>query len=162
MDTEEKKPEKEEIQEKQEKQEKREKKERNFSPIFFEVGSKMGVIQRGIHWFTSLIMIVLTLVIVAGVLVSFSRIPGLFKGILNGSKDSLLNLLEYAAEVIIAIELIYVIIAQNLESVVEILMIAFTRELVIRSWDMWEIMLGVVVIAGLFAVRKYLIDKRKK
>ena len=41
-------------------------------------------------------------------------------------------------------------------------MIAFTRELVIRSWDMWEIMLGVAVIAGLFAVRKYLIDKKKK
>ena len=107
-------------------------------------------------------MLVLTVVIVAGVLVSFVRIPGIIKGILDGSRESFLALLEYAAEVIIAIELIYVIIAQNLESVVEILMIAFTRELVIRSWDMWEIMLGVAVIAGLFAVRKYLIDKKKK
>ena len=136
--------------------------ERKFSPIFFEVGGKMGSIQKGIHWFTSLIMLVLTVVIIAGVLVSFVRIPGIIKGILDGSRESFLALLEYAAEVIIAIELIYVIIAQNLESVVEILMIAFTRELVIRSWDMWEIMLGVAVIAGLFAVRKYLIDKKKK
>ena len=136
--------------------------ERKFSPIFFEVGGKMGAIQKGIHWFTSVIMLVLTVVIVAGVLVSFVRIPGIIKGILDGSRESFLALLEYAAEVIIAIELIYVIIAQNLESVVEILMIAFTRELVIRSWAMWEIMLGVAVIAGLFAVRKYLIDKKRK
>ena len=136
--------------------------ERKFSPIFFEVGGKMGAIQKGIHWFTSLIMIVLTLIIVAGVLASFVRIPDLFREILNGSRNSLLGLLEFAAEVIIAIELIYVIIAQNLESVVEILMIAFTRELVIRSWDMWEILIGVAVIAGLFAVRKYLIDKKRK
>ena len=136
--------------------------ERKFSPIFFEVGGKMGAFQKGIHWFTSVIMLVLTIVIVAGVLASFVRIPGIIKGILDGSRESLLSLLEYAAEVIIAIELIYVIIAQNLESVVEILMIAFTRELVIRTWDMWEIMLGVAVIAGLFAVRKYLIDKKKK
>ena len=70
-------------------------------------------------------------------------------------------LLEYAAEIIIAVELIYVIIAQNLESIVEILMIAFTRELIIGNWQMWEILLGVAVIAGLFAVRKFLMSKRK-
>ena len=45
---------------------------------------------------------------------------------------------------------------------IEILMIAFTRELIIKNWEMWELMLGVVVIAGLFAVRKYLFDKKKK
>ena len=138
-----------------------EEKSKKFSPIFFEVGGLMGYIQRGIHWFTSLIMVVLTLVIVAGVLVSFGRIPGIFSAIASGQEGALLLMLEFAAEIIIAIELIYVIIAQNLESVVEILMIAFTRELVIKSWNMWEIFLGVAVIAGLFAVRKFLLDKKK-
>ena len=139
-----------------------EEKGKKFSPIFFEVGGLMGYIQRGIHWFTSLIMVVLTLVIVAGVLVSFGRIPGIFSAIASGQEGSLLLMLEFAAEIIIAIELIYVIIAQNLESVVEILMIAFTRELVIKSWNMWEIFLGVAVIAGLFAVRKFLLDRKEK
>ena len=139
-----------------------EEKGKKFSPIFFEVGGMMGHIQRGIHWFTSLIMIVLTLVIVAGVLVSFQKIPGIFQAIMSGEPGSLMLLLEFAAEIIIAIELIYVIIAQNLESIVEILMIAFTRELVIKSWDMWEILIGVAVIAGLFAVRKFLQDKKEK
>lgn len=139
-----------------------EEKGKKFSPIFFEVGGMMGYIQRGIHWFTSVIMVVLTLVIVAGVLVSFQRIPGIFKTIMSGEPGALMLMLEFAAEIIIAIELIYVIIAQNLESIVEILMIAFTRELVIKSWDMWEILIGVAVIAGLFAVRKFLQDKKEK
>ena len=135
-----------------------EEKGKKFSPIFIEVGGMMGHIQRGIHWFTSLIMVVLTLVIVAGVLVSFQKIPSIFRAIMSGEPESLMLLLE----IIIAIELIYVIIAQNLESIVEILMIAFTRELVIKSWDMWEILIGVAVIAGLFAVRKFLQDKKEK
>jgi len=139
-----------------------EEKGKKFSPIFFEVGGMMGNIQRGIHWFTSLIMVVLTLVIVAGVLVSFQKIPIIFRAIMAGESGSLMLMLEFSAEIIIAIELVYVIIAQNLDSIVEILMIAFTRELVIKSWDMWEIFIGVACIAGLFAVRKFLLDKKEK
>ena len=45
---------------------------------------------------------------------------------------------------------------------IEILMIALTRELLIKSWDTWEIVLGIVGIGILFAVKKYLIDNRDK
>lgn len=132
-----------------------------FSPRFFETAGRMGKVQKGIHWVTSMIMTVLTVIIVAAVLVSFVRIPQLFSDLLSGTQGSLIRLLEYVAEIIIAIELIYVIIAQNLESVIEILMIAFTRELIIHDWEMWELLLGVAVIAGLFAIRKYLFSRKK-
>lgn len=135
--------------------------EKRFSPIFFEIGGKMGKLEKGIHWVTSAIMVFICVVIIAGILVSFIRIPFYFEDLFHHESGSLLALLEYAAEIIIAVELIYVIIAQNLESIVEILMIAFTRELIIRNWEMWEIMLGVAVIAGLFAVRKYLMHRKK-
>ena len=137
-------------------------KEHRFSPIFFEIGSKMGKVERRIHWVTSAIMIFTCMVIICGILLSFIRLPNYFVDIFNKTPNSLINLLEFAAEIIIAVELVYVIIAQNLESIVEILMIAFTRELLIKNWEMWELMLGVVVIAGLFAVRKYLFDQKKK
>ena len=136
-------------------------KEKKFSPLFFEVGGKMGRFQKGIHWFASVIMTLLTIVIIGAVLVSFIHIPGLFTDILDSSDGSLRALLIYVADIIIAIELVYVIIAQNLESVIEILMIAFTRELIIKDWEMWELLLGVAVIAGLFAIRKYLIGRKK-
>ena len=135
--------------------------EKRFSPIFFEIGGKMGNLEKGIHWVTSAIMVFICVVIIAGILMSFIRIPSYFEDLFHQESGSLLNLLEYAAEIIIAVELIYVIIAQNLESIVEILMIAFTRELIIRNWEMWEILLGVAVIAGLFAVRKYLMHRKK-
>ena len=131
-----------------------------FSPIFFEVGGAMGKIERAIHWATSVIMLLLTVLILAGIVVSTVRIPDLFRNLLSGSPNSLLVLLEFAAEVIMAIELIHVIIAQNMESVIEILMIAFTRELVIRQWEMWELLIGVAIIGGLFAVRKYLVKHK--
>ena len=132
-----------------------------FSPIFFEVGGTMGKVERGIHWVTTVVMVLLTLLVLAGIIVSTVRIPGLFRNLLAGKSDSLMLLLEFAAEVLMAVELIHVIIAQNMESVIEILMIAFTRELVIKQWAMWELLLGVAIIAGLFAVRKYLADKDK-
>ncbi len=138
------------------------KKSEAFSPIFFEVGSGMGSIEKGIHWVTSVIMILLSIILVSGVLVSFVGIPNLFTAIINGKPGALIDLLEFAATAIIGIELVYVIIAQNLESVIEILMIALTRELLIKSWDTWEIVLGIVGIGVLFAVKKYLIDNRDK
>ena len=133
-----------------------------FSPIFFEVGSGMGVIEKGIHWVTSVLMIILSIVVICGVVASFIQIPKFFSAIINGEPDSLLNLLEFVAGVIIAIELIYVIIAQNLESIIEILMIALTRELLIRYWATWEILLGIAGVATLFAVKRFLLDKRDK
>lgn len=133
-----------------------------FSPIFFEVGSGMGSIEKGIHWVTSVIMILLSIILVSGVLVSFVGIPNLFTAIINGKPGAMIDLLEFAATAIIGVELVYVIIAQNLESVIEILMIALTRELLIKSWDTWEIVLGIVGIGILFAVKKYLIDNRDK
>ena len=133
-----------------------------FSPIFFEVGSGMGTVEKGIHWVTSVIMIILSVVLVCGVVVSFVGIPDLFSAIISGKPDALIQLLEFAATAIIGIELVYVIIAQNLESVIEILMIALTRELLIKSWDIWEIVIGIAGIGALFAVKKYLVENRDK
>ncbi|MBR6084686.1 MAG: hypothetical protein IKP61_03610 [Spirochaetales bacterium] len=135
---------------------------KRFSPRFFETRGKMGNVQLVIHWLATTIMTLLTVVILAAVIISFLRIPELFKALISGNEGSLIAILEFVASVIIALELIYVIIAQNLESVIEILMIAFTRELIIREWQMWEIMIGVAVIAGLFAVKKFLLPKKEK
>ena len=136
-------------------------KKEKFSPIFFEVGGTVGKVERGIHWATTIVMLLLTLLVLAGIIVSSVRIPALFRNLLAGEPESLLVLLEFAAEILMAVELIHVIIAQNMESVIEILMVAFTRELVIKQWAMWELLVGVAIIGGLFAVRKYFADKDK-
>ncbi|MBQ2049525.1 MAG: hypothetical protein II493_03835 [Spirochaetales bacterium] len=136
-------------------------KENNFSPIFFEVGGTMGKVERGIHWATTVIMVLMSVLVLAGIIASSVRIPDLFRNLVAGKSESLMVLLEYAAEVLMAVELIHVIIAQNMNSVIEILMVAFTRELVIKQWQMWELLFGVAIIGGLFAIKKYLAEKEK-
>lgn len=137
-------------------------KDKHFSPKFFETEGSMGKFQKGMHWVTSALEGILAIVLVAGILFSFVRMPETLFSIFENGTQSLMELVEYIAIIIIAIELIHVIMCQNLDSVIEILMMAFTRELVIRDWAMWELLLGVLVVAGLFAVKKYLLSKEHK
>ena len=132
---------------------------KEFSPKFFETESGMGKFQRIIHLVTTIFEIMLSIVLVAAVLVSMVHIPSFFSEILKDSTTGLKNIINYVAIIIIIIELIHVLNLQNLKSVIEILMLAFTRELVIRDWAMWQLLIGVVCIAGLFATRKYLMHR---
>lgn len=131
----------------------------DFSPKFFETGSTMGRFQRIIHIITTILESAISVVLILGILLSTVHIPGYFIEIFHSGMDGLSDLINYAALVIVVIELIHVLNLQNLKSVIEILMIAFTRELVIREWAMWQLLLGVVCIAGLFATSKYLMVK---
>lgn len=132
---------------------------KDFSPKFFETKTKVGKYQKAIHWITSYIEMALTILLVAGIVCSFIHVPSLFGNILSVSPEALISLVNYVAIVIIAIELIHVLNSQNLESVIEILMLAFTRELVIREWNTWQLLIGVMCIAGLFAIKKWLFSK---
>ncbi len=131
----------------------------DFSPKFFETSSPMGKFQRVTHVMTTILEASLSLVLIAGIIVSAVHIPGYFSDIFNLGIVGLGDLVNYSATIIILIELIHVLNLQNLKSIIEILMIAFVRELVIREWDMWQLLLGVMCIAGLFATSKYLMVK---
>ena len=134
---------------------------KDFSPKFFETQSKMGRFQKAVHWITTSLEMALTILLLGGILASFIHIPNLFGEILSKDYSFLMYLVNYVATVIIAIELIHVLNSQNLESVIEILMLAFTRELVIREWNMWQLLIGVGCIAGLFATKKWLMSREE-
>ena len=132
---------------------------KDFSPKFFETQGKMGRFQKAIHWITSYLEMALTILLLVGISASFIHVPGLLVDILSKDYSFLMDLVNYVATIIIAIELIHVLNSQNLESVIEILMLAFTRELVIREWNMWQLLIGVGCIAGLFATKKWLLSR---
>ena len=134
---------------------------KDFSPKFFETQSKMGRFQKAVHWITTYLEMALTILLLGGILASFIHIPNLFGEILSKDYSFLMDLVNYVATVIIAIELIHVLNSQNLESVIEILMLAFTRELVIREWNMWQLLIVVGCIAGLFATKKWLMSREE-
>ena len=136
-----------------------EKDNKNFSPKFFATETKVGTFQKAVHCITSFLEMALTILLVVGILLTFVHVPSLLGDILSVSPSGLIDLVNYVAIIIIAIELIHVLNSQNLESVIEILMLAFTRELVIREWSMWQLLVGVGCIAGLFAIKKWLLSK---
>ena len=94
---------------------------KDFSPKFFETEGKMGRFQKAIHWITSYLEMALTILLIVGILASFIHVPELLGNILSENYSFLLNLVNYVATIIIAIELIHVLNSQNLESVIEIL-----------------------------------------
>ena len=134
---------------------------KEFSPKFFETEGKMGKFQKAVHWITSYLEMALTILLVGGIILSFIHVPELLADILSKDFPELMRLVNYVATVIIVIELIHVLNSQNLESVIEILMLAFTRELVIREWNMWQLLIGVGCIAGLFATKKWLMSREE-
>lgn len=112
-------------------------------------------------WITAVVQGLLTLVLVIGIVLSFKQIPGLLKGIITDGGEGIRELLAYVAEIIIVYELILVVNLRDLNSVVEILMIAFTRELVIKEMSIVQLAVGVLCIGGLFAIDKWLIKKEE-
>ncbi len=67
------------------------------------------------------------------------------------------NFLDRLLILIIGLELIIMLVRHNDSSVVEVLIFAIAREILIRVNSMWEISLGIVALAGVLAIRKYLL-----
>ena len=70
--------------------------------------------------------------------------------------ESLSDYLKYLFDALIAIELIKLLCRNDLYSMVEVLLFAVTRHLIIQHVSTVEILIGIVAIAVLFAIRKFL------
>ena len=136
---------------------------KNFSPKFFDADNTiLGKSQYVLHVVAAVIETLVALLLLAGTVFALFNVPEYLTGILNNGREGLRNLVSYAATIIIVIEFVHVIISQNLESVTEIMMLAITRELVISEYQTWELLAGVLSIAILFAIRKYLTTDKKR
>ncbi len=111
-----------------------------------------------VHKITSVIELVLIAVLICGIAIQLLKVPQML-GLSGGSFD-LHNLISYVATMVITVEFIHVIISRDFGSIIEILLFAIVREMVIYERTMPELLIGVVCIAGLFAIRKYLTLKQ--
>jgi len=111
-----------------------------------------------VHQITSVIELVLIAVLIAGIAIQLLKVPEMLG--LSGGVFELHNLISYVATMVITVEFIHVIISRNFGSIIEILLFAIVREMVIYERTMPELLIGVVCIAGLFAIRKFLSVKQ--
>ena len=118
-----------------------------------------------IHKVTNYITYFIVAAVVVAIILSFWSLPQQWMRLLDVSSKSLIDFLKYIINIVIAIELIHVLCHQTIDGFVDVLLMAVTRELVISELHTWEMLCGVLAIAVLFAIRKYLfvakIDRQK-
>lgn len=71
-------------------------------------------------------------------------------------KDAFQNFLGIAFNILIGIEFLKMIFKSNLGTVVEVLLFAIARQLIVEHTTVFENCIGIISIAILFVIRKYL------
>ncbi|NLM38166.1 MAG: hypothetical protein GX202_08580 [Firmicutes bacterium] len=74
----------------------------------------------------------------------------------GGNTDSFQKFLGSMMALIIALELIKMIVQNTAGSAIEVLLFALARKLIVTEQDTLGFLIGIVAIAGLFLIRKYL------
>lgn len=93
-------------------------------------------------------------IVIVAILITLLNVPGdLHQLYLNGQFNTfLVNIFN----IIIGIELLKMLCRHDLDSVVEVLLFAVAREMIIQHMPIHETLIGIVAIAILFLIRKFL------
>lgn len=93
-------------------------------------------------------------IVIVGILITLLTVP---KELLNLHLNGGFNdFLKMTFNIIIGIELLKMLCRHDLDSVVEVLMFAVARGLIIEHLPIHETLIGIIAIAVLFLIRKFL------
>ena len=95
----------------------------------------------------------ISILVVVGIIV---RLTGLPYELGQLTSHGMSGYLKYLYDILIAIELIKLLCRHDLSSMVEVLMFAVSRHVIIDHLDVRENLIAVLSIAVLFAIRKFL------
>ncbi len=104
-----------------------------------------------------LFAVIILLVIIFSML---SLIEGIFQGFLLKTGDTDFNeFLSNALTLVVGLEFVKMLCQHTPETVLEVLMMATARQMVVEHLDSLQTLIGVAAIAALFAIRKYLLPR---
>lgn len=102
--------------------------------------------------------LVIAFVLLAGVLLGVIGLVSSM-GVFHGEPfryDGFSKFLASAFSLVIGIEFVRMLVKHSASSVVEVLLFALARQLIVEHTSTWENLIGIVAIAGVFAIRKFL------
>ena len=99
----------------------------------------------------SAVMLLVIITLIIPMLYNFIRIP-----LLDISPEQFLG---NALTLLIGVEFVKMLAKHTAENLLEVLMFAIARQMVVEHLNMVETLIGVVAIAVIFAIRKYLLLK---
>ena len=102
----------------------------------------------------SAVMLLVIITLIIPMLYNFIRIP-----LLDISPEQFTEFLGNALTLLIGVEFVKMLSKHTAENLLEVLMFAIARQMVVEHLNMVETLIGVVAIAVIFAIRKYLLLK---
>lgn len=110
-------------------------------------------VERWIYRFTLILEIGVSILVIVGSVVYVLDLPEKLGNIHGEGLDAYLI---YLFDIIIGIEFIKVLVRKDLDSIIEVLLFTVTRHLIVESGGITENLIGILAIAVLFFIRKYL------
>ena len=92
--------------------------------------------------------------IILGLLINFVGVPSHLQTLMNTGE--FMEFLTFMFNIVIGIEILKMFCRHDLDSVVEVLLFAVARQVIIEHTSMVDNLLGVLAIAVLFSIRKFL------
>ena len=102
----------------------------------------------------SAVMLLVIITLIIPMLYNLIRIP-----LLDISPEQFTEFLGNALTLLIGVEFVKMLAKHTAENLLEVLMFAIARQMVVEHLNMVETLIGVVAIAVIFAIRKYLLLK---
>ena len=115
---------------------------------------KLNEIIYTISRYTEIVLSAVMLLVIIPMLYNFIRIP-----LLDISPEQSTEFLGNALTLLIGVEFVKMLAKHTAENLLEVLMFAIARQMVVEHLNMVETLIGVVAIAVIFAIRKYLLLK---
>ena len=107
---------------------------------------------------TYLFEIVMALFIITAIVISLVTATDALKDLYLhiGTNTAFREFLETLFDLVIGIEFVKMLCKHNLGSVIEVLLFAIARQMIVEHMNIYESLVGVFAIASLFAIRKFL------
>ena len=102
----------------------------------------------------SAVMLLVIITLIIPMLYNFIRIP-----LLDITPEQFTQFLGNALTLHIGVEFVKMLAKHTAENLLEVLMFAIARQMVVEHLSMTETLIGVIAIAVIFAIRKYLLLK---
>jgi hypothetical protein len=112
-----------------------------------------------LHYFEVGLAVISIILVILGVIHLLREIPHFSRLMAkDGIQTALQELFSDILLLVVGVELAIMLVRRTPESLVEVIFFVIARKMLIKTDAFYEILIGVVAIAILFAVRKYLID----
>lgn len=102
----------------------------------------------------SAVMLLVIIILIIPMIYNFVSIP-----LLDITPEQFTQFLGNALTLLIGVEFVKMLAKHTAENLLEVLMFAIARQMVVEHLNMTETLIGVIAIAIIFAVRKYLLLK---